>query len=498
MSVGAASTPAERLKLLASAAVIGVDRAGGQAPSKVLAQVARAAVIGRAGRRPSLVAAQMEPCPGDATPAVSSTATLLLGRLLNDPDAILLDEWAVLAKGRGRRVADVTVPALLDWWARQPRRSEAVFAVTGQRGRWLASLNPDWRKPVAVSDVPANADEAWSTGTSAERGALLTTIRRHDPARALALVQSTWASDGADERRRFVDALTERRSMADEPFLESALDDRSKTVRRAAASVLARIPGSRLKARLTQLARDIIVVEKQRKGVLRREGVAVSLKMPQDFDPKWDRDGIDEQVPSGKGKRAWWMHQILRDAEIGIWAELTGLEPAAILENFEKESTNDAIEGLTHSAIMSGDGPWAAALLRAIIKKEPKQAARAEGLWITLKPHDREPLMLEALSAGGFTVLERWALFASVDAAWSLPFSLKALDLLKRESPSKKVDAWQMASTLDDLSRRIAPKALDAFEQAMSATFGEEHTQSVQKIIDRLRLRAEIHKEFES
>jgi hypothetical protein len=498
MSFGAASTPAEQLKQLASAAVIGVDRSGGQTAAKVLGQVARAAVLGRAGRRAAVIAAQMEPSPNDATPVVSSAAISLLERLLNDPDAILIDEWAVLAKSRGRRIADATAPALLDWWARQPRRSEAVFAVTGQRGRWLASLNPDWRKPVAVSDIPANADEVWSTGTSAERGALLITIRRHDPARALTLVQSTWSSDGAEERRRFVEALAEGRSMSDEPFLESALDDRSKTVRRAAAAVLARIPGSRLKARLTQLSREIIVVEKQRKGVLRRESVTVSLKMPLHYDAKWERDGIEEQPPSGKGKRAWWTHQILRDAEIGIWAELSGLDLTAILENFEKESTNDAIEALTHGAIMSADGAWAGALLRATLKKDPKQAVRAEGLWATLKPQEREPLMLELLGADGFTATERWGVFASVEAAWSLPFSVKSLGLLKKHAPSKSVDSWQMASQLDDLSRRISPKALDAFEEALASTFGQEHTPSVQKIIDRLRLRAEIHKEFES
>src|SRR5262249_35465340 len=124
-----------------------------------------------------------------------------------------------------------------------------------------------------------------------------------EPARALALVQSTWAADSADERRRFIEALTERRSMADEPFLESTLDDRSKTVRRAGAALLSRIPGSRLKARLTQLARSIITVEKQRKGIMRRESVTTSLNMPKDYSQAWDRDGIEEEPPSGKGKR---------------------------------------------------------------------------------------------------------------------------------------------------------------------------------------------------
>ena len=63
----------------------------------------------------------------------AAIATLL--RLLGDPDPALIEEWAQLALSHGMRVDGATAPLLLDWWARQPRRSESVFAALGPSRR---------------------------------------------------------------------------------------------------------------------------------------------------------------------------------------------------------------------------------------------------------------------------------------------------------------------------------------------------------------------------
>jgi hypothetical protein len=492
-----AASPAQRLKALAPAAVIGAERGGGS-PGKVLAEAARAAVHARAGYKPTPVKAELPACPRDATPAATGGTAAVLQRLLNDPDAGLIEEWAQLAQARRQRVPDGSVPALIDWWSRQPRRSEAVFAVLGQRGLWLASLNPDWRKPVALSEIPPNAEELWSTGTGPERAALLKTIRRHDPARGLAIVKSTWSADGADDRCKFVEALERGRSMADEPFLEAALDDRSKLVRRAAAAVLGRIIGSGLRARMTDRARRIIRVERQRKGLLRREVVTVALERPQAFDPSWERDGVEEAVAGGgMGQRAWWSHQILRYTDLAAWSELSGLAPAALLESLDKDDAQDVSNALTHAAIASGDLVWAEALLRWLLSKGISNVAAAvEELAEALPASRREPLMLEVAQASKLAPTEMWTILAASDEPWSAQFSKDAMDALKKAAPAKRIDGWSLTDHLDHIAYRIAPGAADAFEQAVAAHFGQEHTPSIQRIIDRLRLRAEMHKEF--
>ena len=104
----------------------------------------------------------------------------------------------------------------------------------------------------------------WQLGKSAERLALLISVRRREPARARALIESTWLNDGANDRQRFLEVLRENASMADEPFLESALDDRSKLVRRQAADVLAVVSGSRLRQRMSEAAKAIVSVRAPR------------------------------------------------------------------------------------------------------------------------------------------------------------------------------------------------------------------------------------------
>ena len=210
-----ARSPGGRLKELAALAMIGTERSGGgAAPEKLLAGAAVFGTEARAGWRPSRVSGGVAPCPSDSKPAAAPAPSATLMRLLADPDAGLIAEWSLLSTARGVRAPDSVVPVLLDWWSRQSQRHEAVFAACGKRGEWLASLNPAWRKPVAGSDIPANADELWQTAKTPERVALLVTVRRYDRPRALVLVQSTWASDGADERRRFVEALAEGCSMS--------------------------------------------------------------------------------------------------------------------------------------------------------------------------------------------------------------------------------------------------------------------------------------------
>ena len=79
----------------------------------------------------------------------AAIATLV--RLLGDPDAGADRGMGPARACRTACVVDgATAPLLLDWWARQPRRSEPIFAALGRRGEWLASLNADWQKPVAT------------------------------------------------------------------------------------------------------------------------------------------------------------------------------------------------------------------------------------------------------------------------------------------------------------------------------------------------------------
>ncbi|HYE62921.1 MAG TPA: DUF5691 domain-containing protein [Phycisphaerales bacterium] len=495
MTQAAAQSPPQVLKQLIPGVLVGLSR-DQQQPSLVLTRAARAATRARAGFKPVPAGTPLPTCPDDASPAASPGAGAILDRLLTDPDAGLIEEWATLAQDRGVRVADRSVTDLLEWWSRQPRRSEAVFAATGARGQWLASLNPEWRKPVAVTAVPAHADELWQTGTGAERAALLTTIRRHDPARALGLVRSTWADDGADDRRRFIDALLADASMLDEPFLESALDDRAKSVRRAAAAALITIQGSRLRARMTALARTIIKADKK-KGAL-TSGVVITLARPAEYDQAWDRDGIEEQPSGGGGKRAWWTRQVLAGADLKVWTEVSGLPPERVLESLDQDDVTDALDAITRAAQLARSPEWAGPVARTVLALEPKKVLELTTLWPLLTQDDQEALVSRIIEAPKLTFYDVLAALAALPGPWSPALSTRILALFQKHATSKKPDAWLLAGPIDAMVRKLSPTAVDAMEQTLAAMFSAESSNTIQKTIDKLRLRAEMHKEFKA
>jgi len=489
------AAPTQALQQLAPAVLIGLSRSS-ESPATVLSRAARASARSRAGLKPATSSATLPPCPIDPTPTVSTNAAAILDRLLNDPDFGLLEEWATLAQRRNLRVHDRAIPDLMHWWARQPQRSEVVFAVMGERGKWLASLNPDWRKPVALSEIPANADDLWQTGTPAERGALLTTIRRHDTPRALTLVQATWATDGADERRRFVEALLVNATMADEPFLEAALDDRSKVVRRSAASALLTIPGSRLRQRLTALARCIIKVEKKR-GLLKR-GVKITLDRPKEFDKPWERDGLEEGPPGGKGKRTWWAGQILSGADLSVWTELTGLDPEGVLDSIEEDDAGDAINAILQAVTLTRSREWAGPIAKTVIANSPKRVFEITPLWELLSAPDREQLVTGIITAPKLVLHEVLSALSTVPGPWSAELSAAVLRLLTKHAGSKKTDAWLLMHPLETIVGCISTDSVDAMEQTLTALFSAESDNTIQKITDKLRLRADMHKEFKA
>ncbi len=495
-----ATPPSVRLRGLLASAMIGTDRAGsGTAGTEnVLTQSAMLGMQVRAGWRPSTVSARFSLCPADTRLVAPPAASATLQHLMANPDGDLIEEWAELANARRLRVEDATVPVVLDWWSRQPHRSEAVFAVLGARGEWLASLNAAWRKPVAGSHVPTNVDDIWQTGTTPDRMALLLTVRRHDPGRALLLIQSTWATDGAEERRRFLEALIEKAWMADEPFLEAALGDKSKVVRRQAARVLGQLLGSRLRARMTERARTIIGVESKRSLV--RRVTRIGLAPPKEFVKEWERDGIEEKAASAEGPRAWWMQQILSVTDLALWTELSGMDPAGVVAAIRGDDfAKPAMTALVEAARAEKNSAWAIAITRELLARKDEDSPDLEWVWPILAPAERETFLIEVISLDRYKPIARWEVAASSDHKWSADLSMKVLKLLKQRAPKKPEDVWALSHAIARISRCVCPNpasVADAFEEAVSALFTDATPDSFKKSIDRVRLRADMHKEF--
>jgi hypothetical protein len=210
-------------------------------------------------------------CPPDNQPDCGPRAAARLASMLGGNHRGVLPEWLAALANAGRRAPAALLPELLDLGRAQSDLRPAIAAVLGARGRWLAAQNPEWSyartelrglrtesETEALNSQFSVLTTEWETGARAARIALLHELRVRQPAQARDLLATTWASEKADERAAFLAAFEIGLSIADEPFLEAALDDRGKEVRHAAAALLARLPESRLAARM--LARALAML----------------------------------------------------------------------------------------------------------------------------------------------------------------------------------------------------------------------------------------------
>jgi hypothetical protein len=340
---GAPADPAALL--LDRAALLTAARRGGRQPGRP---------------EPAVTAGPAVTAAPETTPAVSWAAGRRLARMLGGEHADLLAEWLAAAAGRGRRVPARLLPALLH----QARRGvpadsglrRLVAAAGGSRARWLAGLNPEWKFVLAYA--PAGQD-AWRLGDAAQRRGYLSALRARDPAAARDLVTASWEVAGPDERVMFLNAIADGLSLADESLLDGALDDGHAWVRKAAAGLLAGLPGSALAGRMADRARECLHLQLGLGG----DGLLVSP--PGDCDAAMRRDGItpavDDTAPHQVSQRLLLLEVIAR-TPLRTWTDKFGLRPAEILGLSMGSWTPVLFIGWSRAAISQRDQPWMTAL----------------------------------------------------------------------------------------------------------------------------------------
>ncbi len=322
----------------------------------LLRTVAVTALHRRAGRLPALRNPTFPPLAAtDEWPRCSLQAGRCLEQILSGDKLALLPEWVEIAAATSQRVREEQLPLMLDQSKAILPIRRSLLPVLGERGRWLAAQNPQW------SDFTLHGEErAWSEGQCKERQAYLEDLRAQDPDRARDLLTATWPEEPPAERVAFLQILANQLSLADEPFLETTLDDRRKEVRQAATALLAKLPESRLVQRMTGRVRSLL---NWKSGLLR---TSLDVSLPAAYSDDLRRDGIDPRPPANLkvGERAWWFAQVLSFVPPRTWSAAWNRRPLQILDPIRKHEWEEALLlGWSEAALRAQDAEWLEALV---------------------------------------------------------------------------------------------------------------------------------------
>jgi hypothetical protein len=412
----------------------------------------------RAGLRLAIDRASLPaPAEPDDQPRCTARAAQFLRQMLDRLYESVLPEWLGALAQTGRRAPEEYLPELLELGHMQPALRLLITPVIGRRGRWLAAQNPDWHYA-----VPGDDETVWQTGAHDERLFMLRRLRATDPARGRELVASTWKEETAQDRTSFVGALAAGLSMADEPFLEAALDDRSKDARRAAAELLSRLPESRLTQRMIERAGATLRATFKRGRLIGSNLVEVTF--PTEITKDMLRDGIEPKPPAivkRMGEKAWQLTQIVNAVPPSHWSETWGKTPREIMRAVEKSDWRSSLlEGWALAAQRYGDIEWAEALL----EDWPSPDAVMEGLIEALPVERREAYALRLLQTDRDpfnTEHHTLAVLQACQQVWSIALGRAVLGALRKHVTRQQAVDWRLHTLFSLLGSNLPVELLN-------------------------------------
>ena len=466
------------------------------------------------------------PVPEETLPACTARAAGLVRDLLMRPydpqDKInrsLLREALERLQCAGLRLPVDLLPVALD--GNRPRK--LLLPVLGERGRWIAGLNPAWRW-VEVMYSSKNEETIWEEGALSQRLDVFERVRRREPARAREWLADVWHQEKAEARREMVARLRAGLSGDDESFLESALDDRSKGVRTTAASLLSRLPASAYVGRAVVRADSIIRAYKRPSGfnLFNRAWMGeLIVEPPSVEDEGWKRDLRGGEVLRSQdslrrwvGEKAERIMQALSVVPPQHWEEKFSVEPVDLIS---AAAGNDweavMLAGWCQAAKRHEDRNWALPLWKRCyeIPEEPEEQGIA---WSTAR--GLEPLLPQAAITKALRELRRnedmpkrlAQALGRVPPPWDEALSTSYREVLEKRlrtlSFATSEDPYMWWATLRDAATHFPTSQLESLDVTLPEEIQAEHNptlladwrRELEKFEETLELRRKLVKEI--
>lgn len=308
------------------------------------------AVARRAGQLPTSVETGSDPAPPETRPLITAAHAFLVERALTIRpilDGVLADIAAA-----GLRLPPRLIPELLRI-QQSGVVTQQLWEAIGNGGQWYA-VEHYGRGHRALCGVLRTRPTEWpketdyTHGDTAKRLDWLAAARGLDPDRARDLVAQHWAAEDAESRAALLAAFASPEHDSDEPFLESALDDRAVTVRSAAIAVLGDRSRSRYLDRMKDRAAHIFSVKKSLLGV---KVTVHPLPAP---DAAAIRDGLSTTKPEA----------VVARTPIAFWSEVFSAAAPEKVARALSDTDQAVLTALTLSALRGNDPTWAVPLLQ--------------------------------------------------------------------------------------------------------------------------------------
>ncbi len=415
-----------------------------------------AALVGqyeRAGVLPIKVnAGEVAGCPPETLPWVKPLAGSHLLTMLSGEKAELLPEWLRLCAQTKQLAPPEAGPLLLSLGQAKESLREMILPMLGERGHWLAGQQSEWSWMTGET----LEESVWQTGEPEARLMLLQKLRASDSAKARELLAVTWKEEEPEERGAFIQVLGKNLSLEDEAFLEGALDDKRKEVRKKAADLLAQIPDSALVKRMQERLQPLLKFKPAEEGSILKlkKGTKASLEinLPIECSKVMQRDGIEAKPPAKEiGERAWWLAQMLGCVPPSYWRAQWGCTSADYYAAAMGTEFKKALHlGLQEAAVRYKDIELAESFFA-------EDAGRVTpNLWSVMPIERRERYLSQWLeSPTGFgTEL----LFESLHD-WSADFSRAVLKWMRNLCTQDGME-WQLRNRFKELVVHLAPEVL--------------------------------------
>ena len=486
----AGATQEENLWL--SLAVHGVwQRAGHQAAAPELPEPVT----------PSSDSDTLRPCPAQAERA--------LALLLQDEYPQVRSEWLRLANAHKCRLPPRLLPGVLDLGSAQRPLRALIDGVLGARGHWLARQNPSWNW------VGADTDDVrllWDEGNIEQRVNALRDMRARDGGAALQELQAAWPSETPEHRATLLGCLSVGLSLADETFLESALDDKRKEVRKVAQRLLAGLPGSQLAQRM--LARAVPLLRVERNG----GSTHLLADVPNERDKSMQRDGVGAGLYPAMGEKSGWLVDILAAVPPTYWSTAFDASPRtcltlAMASEFKHTlllGWSSALQRSLQAGYDTGLHAWFTAFLDLYLKWSgihthmPRDFFSLFGALPANAADDLLATLVEATPAKWMRAHS--SLIDLLDDAaksaqrnWPLALSKAVVSRIQAGCAANTLQSWSLSYAMASLALVLDPAAIDAYENGWPKDIPEfaQWEDTVDKFLRTLRFRHDMTLPFQ-